>query len=139
MTLRSAVEQTRHTILSNECTSNVIKIELPLPPPELFPNRAAGKHWAVLYKHKKAFKETCYLLTKSQVSGKFTGGLMMMTLMYCFPNAINRDVDNCLAASKSGLDGMAEAIGINDKYLDPILVYRTYNTEPKLIIQLEVL
>lgn len=36
------------------------------------------------------------------------------------PNKRGRDLDNCIAAIKSALDGIAEAWGVNDKQFRPI-------------------
>ena len=37
------------------------------------------------------------------------------------------DADNCLAACKAYLDGVADALGINDKDLDVFGIYRERN------------
>lgn len=35
-------------------------------------------------------------------------------LTFCPPNKIRRDMDNMIAAMKAGLDGIAQAIGVDD-------------------------
>lgn len=34
------------------------------------------------------------------------------------------DLDNALAASKSAIDGIAQALGINDKQFNPVILWR---------------
>ena len=48
------------------------------------------------------------------------------------------DADNCLAAAKAGMDGLADALMVNDRMFNPIQVVRMLGEKPgKLIIQLE--
>lgn len=42
-------------------------------------------------------------------------GHLPVNLIFHPPDKHSRDLDNCLAAFKSGLDGIADALGINDK------------------------
>ena len=46
------------------------------------------------------------------------------------------DADNCLAACKAYLDGIADALGVNDKELDVFGIYREHNKELANIITL---
>ncbi len=38
------------------------------------------------------------------------------------PDERRRDLDNCLASIKLGLDGIAEALGIDDRHFHPITI-----------------
>jgi crossover junction endodeoxyribonuclease RusA len=56
------------------------------------------------------------------------------------PDKRHRDADNCLAASKAGLDGVADALIVDDKRFQPITIYRVSGEKPgSLIVQLEML
>ena len=44
-----------------------------------------------------------------------------------FYKGVKPDADNCLAACKAYLDGVADALGINDKDLDVFGIYRERN------------
>jgi crossover junction endodeoxyribonuclease RusA len=103
------------------------------------PNNKNGKHWAATHKVKTQYKEDCFYLTK--VGGKDfinDGKEIRVTLMYFMPDKRHRDVDNLLAASKAGLDGVAQALGVDDKFFQPISVYRFPGEKPGLlIVQLE--
>ena len=115
-----------------------MSIKLPFPPAGLFPNRASGKHWTSTFKIKQAYKEDCYLLTLASVRDFVITGDIRVTLIYVMPDKRHRDVDNCLAASKAGLDGMADALKVDDKMFQPVTVYRIPGVKPGcLIVQLE--
>lgn len=86
-------------------------IELPWPPRELSPN--ARVHWARRSKAAKAYKQACYLLTK-QAGIQAPEGRVLLALEFAPPDRRRRDDDNILAAFKSGRDGIADALGIDD-------------------------
>lgn len=113
-------------------------ILLDFPPADLFPNRAKGKHWAVMHKSKVSYRESSAWITKREMGGwAYKGGEIEMRLTFYMPDKRHRDADNCLAAAKAGLDGMAEALGVNDKNFNPIVVTRVFGAKPgKLIVEL---
>jgi crossover junction endodeoxyribonuclease RusA len=43
-----------------------------------------------------------------------------VTLTFCPPDRFPRDMDNLVAALKSGLDGMCRALGIDDHQIVPV-------------------
>ena len=138
MTSLAVVAQKHLPILSDAWRPNGVTIKLPFPPAALFPNRASGKHWGSLYKVKQAYKEDCWLLTLASVSDFMPKGDIRITLIYVMPDKRHRDADNCLAASKAGLDGVAQALKVDDKRFQPITVYRIPGVKPGcLIVQLE--
>jgi crossover junction endodeoxyribonuclease RusA len=93
-------------------------IELPFPPAELSPN--ARKHWAAKMPVKNKYKADCYYLA-TQWKPMITG---FIHLKFVFHPPSNRgfDLDNSLARIKAGIDGVAEAWGVNDKTFRPITV-----------------
>lgn len=117
-----------------------MKIELDFPPPELFPNRSKGKHWTVTHAKKTAYRENSAWLTKYQMKDwKPTDGQIKVTITFVMPDKRLRDTDNCLAAAKAGLDGMADALGVNDRQFQPVIVYREHGDKPgKMIVFLDV-
>lgn len=114
-------------------------IVLDFPPKDLFPNRASGKHWASLYKTKSEYRESSTWLAKSQLgSWKHNGNPIKLTLTFHMPDKRWRDADNCLAAAKAGMDGLADALMVNDRMFNPIMVIRELGEKPgKLIITME--
>ena len=87
-------------------------VQLPWFPKELNPN--ARKHWSVVAKHKKSYRSVCYLLAK-QAGIKPTES-MRVVLTFYKPSNRHMDLDNCLAAIKAGLDGLADAIKVDDRH-----------------------
>lgn len=100
-----------------------IVIRLPFPPAELSPNRKNGKSWRSTIKAKQAQREAAFYLTKQAAKGfAAPEGYIPLSLLFLTPDARHRDLDNLLASAKSAIDGMASAIGIDDKRFKPILI-----------------
>jgi crossover junction endodeoxyribonuclease RusA len=47
---------------------------------------------------------------------------MHLKITFVPPTRQARDLDNCLAAIKSGIDGMADALKVNDRDFRPLTV-----------------
>lgn len=86
-------------------------ITLPWPPKECSPN--ARVHWAKKSKAAKAYREACHLLCK-QSGLQMPEGKALLSLVFMAPDRRRRDDDNLLACFKSGRDGIADALGIDD-------------------------
>ena len=97
-------------------------IRLPFPAAELFPNRKNGKHWGATNWIKAQQIDAGYFATKAAGSFKDRDGYIPLSLLYLTPDKRHRDCDNMLAASKALLDGLASALGVDDKRFKPILV-----------------
>lgn len=87
-------------------------VVLPWPPKDLHPN--ARVHWAKLAKAKKVYRHACYVLTKQAGIRIDPQSRPLVSIEFVPPDRRRRDVDGMLAAMKSGLDGMADAIGCDD-------------------------
>lgn len=108
-----------------------MRLTLPLPPASLSPNKR--NHWAVTSKAKKVEREQAHAMTLewvdlNRVFKKQTIG-NHLKVTYYLPGNRKRDADNLLAASKAALDGMADALRINDNVFNPITVERVYGAE----------
>lgn len=89
-------------------------ITLPWPPARLSPN--ARLHWAALAKAKKAYREACAAHAMAQGVRKVAADKLHLTLTFVPPSRRAYDLDNALARMKSGLDGLADALGVDDKH-----------------------
>jgi crossover junction endodeoxyribonuclease RusA len=90
------------------------EVTLPWPPAALNPNRKA--HWTVKSKAAKAYRATCFALCKeAKLVAPETDGKIHLWVDYYAPDRRHRDMDNCISASKAMFDGMADAIGVNDR------------------------
>lgn len=86
---------------------------LPWPPKELSPN--ARVHWAAKNRAVKLYRENCVWLTKAAGLRVDWGGIVHAFITFYPPDRRHRDDDNLVAAFKSGRDGVAQALGIDDK------------------------
>lgn len=92
----------------------MIEITLPWPPADLSPN--ARVHWAVLAKAKKAYRYACFVQAKSQGLQESASQRLHLILTFYAPTRRAYDLDNALARMKSGLDGLADVMKVDDKH-----------------------
>lgn len=92
-----------------------LRLTLPWPPAELSPN-ARHAHWASLARAKKRFRAACAWTARSQGAARLAGPpeALAVHLRFVPPDRRRRDLDNCIAAMKSGLDGLADVLGVDD-------------------------
>lgn len=90
------------------------ELELPWPPRQLSPN--ARGHWAVTAKAKKAYRARCAAIGRQAGVGVLLTGRERLAVHLAFfpPDRRPRDWDNLLASMKAGLDGLADAMEIDD-------------------------
>lgn len=100
-------------------------ITLPFPNKELNPNRTSGNHWAATKSLRAKAKEGAYYATKLVSNGFVsTEADYHVTINYIVPDNRVRDLDNLLAATKPQIDGIALALGMNDRLFNPITIKR---------------
>jgi crossover junction endodeoxyribonuclease RusA len=90
-----------------------VKLTLPWPPAGLSPN-ARHAHWSTLAREKKRFRNACAMTARQQGAAKLEADRIAVSLRFVPPDRRARDLDNCIAAMKSGLDGLADVIGVDD-------------------------
>lgn len=109
-------------------------VRLPFPPKELMPNRAKGVHWAALSKVREKYRNDAYLLAKSTPSSDYGDGNIPVSIVFSTPDKRGRDLDNMLASIKHGLDGIAAALGLDDRRFKPLLVDSVLGEKPGCVI-----
>lgn len=90
-------------------------LELPWPAKELSPNFRG--HWSTVAKVKKAYRLKCSqlgLASGLNLAPKDPKSVSVH-LLFSQPDRRGRDWDNMLASMKSGLDGLADAMGVDDR------------------------
>lgn len=99
-----------------------IELTLPWPDPKLSPNARA--HWAAVNRAKRMARDDAYRLTLHALRGceyvPPESGPIRVELTFCPAQERKRDRDNFQAACKAALDGIAEALGINDSRFYPV-------------------
>ncbi|MFY1885181.1 endonuclease [Achromobacter xylosoxidans] len=94
----------------------MITVELPWPPKELSPNYRG--HWVPISKAKSRYRTAARLLARSALSkAEGFSQFRAVRLAYEFfpPQARAYDRDNLAARMKAATDGIADAIGMNDR------------------------
>ena len=87
-------------------------ILLPWPPSYLSPNNRS--HWRKRSKAAKAYRMQCFLFAK-KAGLVAPPGRILLQLEFLPPDLRRRDDDNLVAAFKSGRDGLADALGVDDR------------------------
>jgi len=100
----------------------MIKVVLGWPPSDLSPNKRL--HWAKLATAKKQYRETCNKISKQQLKKYKYDKLperLVLEMTFIPPDKRNYDRDNLVARMKSGIDGLADALKINDKRFNTVI------------------
>lgn len=94
-----------------------LELELPWPSNKLSPN-ARHAHWGGLRRAQKQYRDACYLTACAGVQKPWRGvpehGPLLVTLVFVPPARHAYDADNLVARLKSGLDGLAKAMRVDD-------------------------
>lgn len=88
------------------------KILLPWPPKELSPNKRL--HWRDVHKAKALYRMVAFAMTQKVTKGHIKATKLELELTFHEPTKRKRDMDNMLAQMKAGIDGIADAIGVDD-------------------------
>ena len=110
-------------------------IELPFPAKALWPNGRA--HWAVKARETKKHRAWAYGATLQKRLPPPPGRVNVRLTMH--PKTAHAiDADNAVASCKAYLDGIAQALGVNDSVFNaPSVFYGLPIKGGKVIIELE--
>jgi Holliday junction resolvase RusA-like endonuclease len=116
-----------------------VKITLPWPSAKLNPNQSKGRHWGATTALRKGARSDAFALTYQAMSVRQflcpgPVGTVPLTITFVQPDKRARDRDNLLAALKPSLDGMADALGVNDSQFEPITIRREYGARPGCVV-----
>ena len=90
----------------------MLELSLPWPPSALSPN--GRMHWAKLAQAKRSYRSACYLTAVAQNARPVVADRLQVCLEFVPPTRRKYDLDNLLARMKSGLDGVADVLGVDD-------------------------
>ena len=91
-----------------------LTIYLPWPPKELSPNTRL--HWSKLARAKRVYRAVCASESASQGVCSTTALKARISLVFTQPTKRGYDLDNLVARMKSGLDGLADTLGLDDRH-----------------------
>lgn len=91
----------------------MITVVLPWPPRQLSPNQRL--HWSAVSKAKGRYRFACSTLMREALKGReVNADRLNVAFTFYPPDKRHRDTDNMIAAMKAGIDGMADALGVDD-------------------------
>ena len=100
----------------------MIKIVLGWPPSDLSPNKRL--HWTKLAAAKKQYRKDCETVSREQLKKFKLTNLpekLVLEMTFIPPDRRNYDRDNLVARMKSGIDGVSDALRINDKRFNTVI------------------
>lgn len=93
----------------------IVRIALPWPDRALHPN--ARSHWRTVASAKKKARADAYILAidaGARSARVDKESRLALQLDFRPPNRCRRDLDGCVSSMKAALDGIADALGIDD-------------------------
>lgn len=89
-------------------------LTMPWPPTALNPN--ARQHWTQVAKAKQSLRAAWAWEATKQGAKPMDAESLAVKLTFHQPDRRPRDLDNMLSACKAGLDGLADVLGVDDRY-----------------------
>lgn len=89
-----------------------MKFVLPWPPSALSPNTRT--HHMALHRAKKQYRTECAWQARSQGATALSVPRLHVAFTFYPPSKRRMDLDNCIARMKSGIDGLADVLGVDD-------------------------
>lgn len=101
----------------------MLKISLPWPAPGLWQNETHRAHWSLTARETRDARAEARVETLRQQPGVKLSPLTgyALGLLFSPPDAKARDLPNAVGAMKAALDGVADALGIDDKWFAPLV------------------
>lgn len=110
-------------------------VRLAWPNPALAPNRSNGKHWSGVAAIKAKAKADAYMLAKAAPKGRFDKATRYpISILFVAPDKRRRDLDGLHGSMKHALDGIAQAIGVDDSQFGPVLLDMVPGDKPGSVI-----
>ncbi len=103
-------------------------IEFDTPDTKLSPNKKNGKSYHAYRETKDIAQALARSITLSVMAGMGRPELIPNTLRITFihPTRRNHDLDNSLASAKAHIDGMSQALGVDDGCFTTMIITKEY-------------
>lgn len=113
-----------------------MKIVFPWFLPELKPNTSC--HYMQKAKAKAIYRAVCKDQTiKAMTEQESKKAYTEMTFTFYKPNKRHSDLDNMLSSCKSLVDGMCDALGMNDKEFTKITIEKAEDIGGYIVVELK--
>lgn len=120
-------------------TLDRLTIILPWPDTSLMPNRKNGKHWGSTQAAKVRARQDGYFAAKAVCAKPLNlPDRIPLSIDFVGPDRRARDIDNMLACIKPQLDGIAQALGVDDKRFRPITINDGLDTKKQGFVKVEI-
>lgn len=116
-----------------------IKIILPFPAAKLNPNRRSGHSWQVTAAEKVEAWQAGKIATLEALNGKrpAIAAPVKFSITFFCPNRRRRDLDNLLASLKPSLDGICNAVDIDDSAIEEMQLIKRYDANnPRVEVEI---
>ena len=118
-----------------------MRVELPWPDKKLSPN--ARQHWAVTAKVKKFARHDARVLTKAAIGRAFIDGELPelgdkvpVKVTFYPPDRRRRDDDNMVGSFKAYRDGIADALGVDDRCFRPHYFFEDADKPGRVVVEI---
>lgn len=101
-------------------SNTTLTLQLPYPDRALSPN-ASKRHWRYKQPAKEAARTEAFYKAVSFRDWFTTSDALQMTLTFYPPNKSRRDLDNVFASMKPTIDGMCQALEIDDSQIRRVM------------------
>ncbi|MDS1142406.1 hypothetical protein RE432_18385 [Pusillimonas sp. SM2304] len=117
-----------------------LTIILPWPDTSLMPNRKNGRHWGNTQAAKVRARQDGYFGAKQAVGANklVMADRLPTRITFVAPDKRSRDLDGLLGCVKANLDGIAQAIGIDDKHFRPMTLDDAIDTQKRGFVKVEI-
>lgn len=117
-----------------------LTIKLDWPDTRLMPNRKNGRHWGGTQEAKVRARQDGYFGAKKALGTSELASQERVAVKITFvsPDKRRRDIDNLLACIKPQLDGIAQALRIDDSRFRPITIDEALDVQKVGFLVVEV-
>ncbi len=120
--------------------TRVVTVMLAWPRTELWPNRNTGHVWAYRNQYAaSARREGAIAMLAALQSDDYrpTAPTLALTVTFMRKDKHFYDLQNAFSAAKNHLDGIADALGIDDSKFEPVTLRRQVGAESCVIVKIE--
>lgn len=102
-----------------------IRLELPWPVTELWPNRSNGRHWSVRSDAAKSARRFAHYTTNPNNNHYgLSPTPLEVTYEFCPPTRRRFDLEGAYSAMKPSQDGIADGLEVDDSLFNPVILKR---------------